>query len=401
VEPTGPAARGKSLAVVVTVQDYTALPKLKYCRADGELIAETLKKFCGFGQVILLAEDAKDSRERPTLGNLSNQLRNWLTVANSGEYQRVLVYFGGHGFRDDKGRLYFAPPDCDPKNLELTALPQSYVKQMLDGCNRVRVKLLVLDCCHAGEGRGEGVGVSGSALAEVFKNAKGLLTLASCADKEISLEWGEKCHGLYTYWLCQGLQGQADEQGNRDGVVDHQELHTYALKNVMETAARLGRQQTPVLLPSDDWKGIASLADARCPTPPESAIGESSAGKAKPAPAGISPPTSPSQGEKPGISTPDSRLEVINNSIGMKLVLIPAGKFLMGSPASDKNRWETPRHSVQITKPFFLGAHEVTVGQFRRFVKETGYMTEHEKNTPTPIGGMLFLTYRTSIPWQR
>jgi formylglycine-generating enzyme required for sulfatase activity len=57
----------------------------------------------------------------------------------------------------------------------------------------------------------------------------------------------------------------------------------------------------------------------------------------------------------------------ITNTIGMKLVLIPAGEFLMGSPDSDTDADanEKPRHRVQITKPFYLGATEVTQGQYR------------------------------------
>lgn len=57
----------------------------------------------------------------------------------------------------------------------------------------------------------------------------------------------------------------------------------------------------------------------------------------------------------------------------MKLVLIPAGEFLMGSP--DAENWRDPRgelqHSVRITKPFYMAIHPVTVGQFRQFVKKT------------------------------
>ena len=63
------------------------------------------------------------------------------------------------------------------------------------------------------------------------------------------------------------------------------------------------------------------------------------------------------------------------NSIGMTLVLVPAGEFKMGSPDSDKDASydEKPRHRVRITKPFWLGAHPVTVGQFRKFVAESQY----------------------------
>jgi formylglycine-generating enzyme required for sulfatase activity len=51
----------------------------------------------------------------------------------------------------------------------------------------------------------------------------------------------------------------------------------------------------------------------------------------------------------------------------MKLVLIPAGEFLMGSPDSDKDAYpqEKPQHRVRITQSFYLGATPVTQGQYR------------------------------------
>jgi formylglycine-generating enzyme required for sulfatase activity len=55
------------------------------------------------------------------------------------------------------------------------------------------------------------------------------------------------------------------------------------------------------------------------------------------------------------------------NSIGMKLVRIPAGEFLMGSPEMEKDRdqIEGPQHKVKITKPFYLGITTVTQEQWR------------------------------------
>ena len=54
------------------------------------------------------------------------------------------------------------------------------------------------------------------------------------------------------------------------------------------------------------------------------------------------------------------------NSIGIKLALIPAGTFPMGSTDADKNAAddEKPQHEVRITRPFYLGVHEVTQGQY-------------------------------------
>ncbi len=56
----------------------------------------------------------------------------------------------------------------------------------------------------------------------------------------------------------------------------------------------------------------------------------------------------------------------VTNSVGMKLVLIPAGEFMMGSLESDKVALigEKPQHRVRITKPFYLGAREVTQEQY-------------------------------------
>ena len=69
------------------------------------------------------------------------------------------------------------------------------------------------------------------------------------------------------------------------------------------------------------------------------------------------------------------------NSVGMKLVFITPGKFTMGSPESEPGReaQETP-HEVELTKGFYMGAHEVTVGQFKQFVADTKHQTDGERD---------------------
>jgi formylglycine-generating enzyme required for sulfatase activity len=55
------------------------------------------------------------------------------------------------------------------------------------------------------------------------------------------------------------------------------------------------------------------------------------------------------------------------NSLGMKLVLIPPGKFLMGSPQSEAERdADETQHEVAVTRPFYLGAYEVTQAQYQQ-----------------------------------
>lgn len=57
------------------------------------------------------------------------------------------------------------------------------------------------------------------------------------------------------------------------------------------------------------------------------------------------------------------------------MIVVPAGEFTMGSKAGeyDHRAWETPRHRVRIGYAFAVGEYPVTVGEFARFVAETGY----------------------------
>jgi sulfatase modifying factor 1 len=103
------------------------------------------------------------------------------------------------------------------------------------------------------------------------------------------------------------------------------------------------------------------------------------------------------------LEKPEKRV-TITNSVGMSMVRIPAGEYMMGSLKREmdwlrltfKKIWreghkqwfqdETPLHPVRITKPFYMGANVVTVGQFRQFVRDTNYKTDAEKGD----GGMIF-----------
>jgi len=62
----------------------------------------------------------------------------------------------------------------------------------------------------------------------------------------------------------------------------------------------------------------------------------------------------------------------MTNSIGMRLKLMPAGEFMMGSPESDKPAMShgSPQHKVRITKPFYLGVYEVTQAEYARVMGE-------------------------------
>ena len=103
---------------------------------------------------------------------------------------------------------------------------------------------------------------------------------------------------------------------------------------------------------------------------------------------------------------PKKQAADLGGGVKMELVLIPAGKFRMGSGESaqdtaayfnkayrenfpadgmgglEANFFENehPQHDVRITKPFCLGKYPVTRGQFRQFVTATSYKTDKDKD---------------------
>ena len=85
--------------------------------------------------------------------------------------------------------------------------------------------------------------------------------------------------------------------------------------------------------------------------------------------------------------------ETITNGIGMKLVLVPAGEFMMGSEESRTDtlnyfpycdpKWldgELPRHKVRITKPFYMGQYSVMLNEFLTFYHDAHYKLEMERD---------------------
>ena len=82
----------------------------------------------------------------------------------------------------------------------------------------------------------------------------------------------------------------------------------------------------------------------------------------------VSDPQSALTGDdKSPAESDDAVPQEIVNSVGMKLTLIPAGEFLMGSPEGEELRSpEEHQHRVRITKPFYLGVYEVTQAEYER-----------------------------------
>jgi formylglycine-generating enzyme required for sulfatase activity len=116
-------------------------------------------------------------------------------------------------------------------------------------------------------------------------------------------------------------------------------------------------------------------------------------------------------GAAPAAPTPPAVASTITNSIGMKLVLVPAGTFLMGSPDGEDQRAddEGPQRRVRMTRPFYLGAYPVTQRQYEevmgdnpsQFGRSNGGGADHPVEQVSWHDAVLFCRRLSARPAER
>ena len=147
----------------------------------------------------------------------------------------LVLYFSGHGVRDELGALYLAVKNTIRTRLRSTAIKSDYVREAMDQ-SRSRRQVLILDCCNSGafaQGTKAATGVS-IGTASAFEAGYGRIILTASDSTQFAWEGnrviGETDNSLFTHFLVQGLEGEADLDG--DGRITVDELYDYAYEKV-------------------------------------------------------------------------------------------------------------------------------------------------------------------------
>ena len=83
----------------------------------------------------------------------------------------------------------------------------------------------------------------------------------------------------------------------------------------------------------------------------------------------------------------------------LDMVRVEGGTFRMGDTFGDGNSDEKPAHVVSVSS-YWLSKYEVTVGQFRQFVAETGYVTSAERQGGWLVWTGSFLERKYNASWK-
>ncbi len=256
-------------AVVIGVGNYESpdVPRLRYTVPDAEAVYDVLTGPGGFKKEhVLLITDKTE--KKPTYRNLKWALGTFL-ARSAKKDDTVLIYFAGHGAPevDQRGverdglSKYLVPTDAEPDDLYSTALPMDELQTIFGRLEAERV-IVFLDSCYSGAAGGRTfaskktrAGHVDELFLERLASAKGRAIVTASRPAEVSIELAELGHGIFTYYLVQGLQGAADL--NKDGIVTLQELYEYVEQQVTRKSRAVGGNQHPVM--KGELEGVLPL----------------------------------------------------------------------------------------------------------------------------------------------
>jgi len=227
-------------AVVVGISDYKnnpAVTDLKYADRDAQSFYDFLVSpqggcFKPENIQLLLNEKATVSNLRYALGTF---------LGRTADKDLVVIYMAGHGAPDSKKweNLYFLTYDANPDSLPNTAYPMDDLTRDLQRYIKAKKVIVVTDACHSAAVSGGMMAMRGQdgykvneylkKLAESREGCTFITASRAGEGSQEAVKWGGG-HGVFTYFLLEGLKGKADYNG--DGFITMKEAYDYLYSKV-------------------------------------------------------------------------------------------------------------------------------------------------------------------------
>ena len=249
-------------AVVIGINDYPNARRLKWAVNDAQAFYRHLVNFIQIPDenvTLLLNQDASLAQLRSKLGTHLKKM--------AGREDMVIIYFAGHGATEkdvlspdgDGLEKYLLPYDADPQDLYASALPMREISHIFYRIQSQRI-IFIADSCYSGASGGRTISLSGiranisDAFLDRIAAGKGTIIMTASGANEVSVENEKLQHGVFTFYLLEGLTGAAD--ADNDGLVTVDEVYRYVSTHVPRAT---GQEQHPVKKGTVEGRLILSI----------------------------------------------------------------------------------------------------------------------------------------------
>lgn len=224
------------IALLIGISQYQSdLAPLPGVEEDIKAMQRVLQNpnICGFDEVKTLVNCDRQNMEVEI-----EQL-----FSHRGKDDLVLLYFSGHGIKDETGQLYFANnitrKDGQGKLLKATAVEARVVQGIMSN-SRSKRQVVILDCCFSGA-FAQGLPGKDHGLVDIESQlgGEGRAILTSSTSTQYSLD------SIYTRYIVEGLETGAADIDN-DGKISIEELHEYTKQQVQEAAPAMQPEIYPI-----------------------------------------------------------------------------------------------------------------------------------------------------------
>lgn len=239
-----------AVAIIIGIEKYKRIATADFANADAQVFYDYANRALGIKpeNIKLLVDDGADDVE------IYRAFQNWLPLKVKKGKTEVFVFFSGHGLPSQDGKsLYLLPWGVDKDFIEKTAINQQEIIASLQAVQPKSVTMF-LDSCYSGQARG-GETLLASARpialkAEANAYPPNFTVISASAPDQLSSSSPDLKHGIFSYYLMKGMEGDADQ--NKDGKITVAEIQEYLTDMVGRQAMGMNRKQQPQLFGDAD-----------------------------------------------------------------------------------------------------------------------------------------------------
>ena len=230
-----------SLALIIGIENYKKLGNAIYADNDAQQFYDyaTMKLGIPSSNIKELVNEQAD------LGEILINIKDWLRRSSKPNKTDIYIYFAGHGLASENGsKMYLLPFDGRPRLLENTALTKDKLFNEINKANPKSVTVF-LDTCYSGTTRGTDMLIASRPIAiKALEQSipSNFTVFSAAAGDQTSKPLEEAKHGMFSYFLMKGMEGDADS--NNDKKITALELHNFVRENVVQQSSG---SQTPEL----------------------------------------------------------------------------------------------------------------------------------------------------------